>query len=650
MKKRLGKSLLSFLVSVLLLVASAPITATPVSLATDNIPPSKNTDVFGSDYIPGEVLALADSLGEAEKIAEAYNLELKSFAYGIAVFAAQSPELSVRQSQNMQTSELPGLSINRLYDAYEVNSEPYSTFIQYHHAEMDNELAWGISTGVGVVVAVIDTGIDIYHPEFAGRILATSYNSHTDQVGLDYVKDNHGHGTCVSGILAASSANNSGVYGVAPDVELLVIKADRPSDNKFEMASLLRAVNYAVENGADIINMSLGSPYSAGAVDLEQKVIANAVNKGVTVVCAAGNDRTNHAGYPAAYPEAIAVSALKQGCKFDDTYSNYGSEIDISAPGTGIYSTANGGAYTSMNGTSMACPNVAGVGALIKALHPEYTPQKIRAIICETAREAGKLGWDEYYGYGVVNAYAALLEIDALYSVTYDFRDGKREPIIARAAPGSRLLEPEQPERGDYSFQGWHISTDEEGLFDFTGAIGESITLYAHWDKPAVSEFAVFGVVKSYNPQNPTYISLIQNGVTKYTTTIASTPGFGLKEQSFGFSNIMPGVYSLEVSKKVHTKYTISFITVSNDDLDLTQDNRLGVQIITLLCGDINEDGEINQSDLNLLWSPANYNKSVAYGANLNCDLNGDSEVNQVDLNILWLSANYNKGAVIINK
>jgi len=511
-------------------------------------------------FVPDEVLAPADSLEQAQEIAAAYGLALKSYAYGIAVLTAPDAQEAVAQSiaaHNMtrrSAKPLPQLSLNLKYhicetnnnyagfrDTYKSTAAYYDSYTyvadkrpvyrrtafvaenqddaepprqrqrieaapleqkyranaispgqlhnadaasmeQWHRDEMDMERAWPISTGEGVVVAVIDTGIDIDHPAFTGRISVKSYNTYTDMVGLEHVRDDYGHGTHVSGIIAASMDEAAGVCGVAPDAELLMIKANIPDVGWFYSADLYRAINYAAQNGADIINMSLGRGYADGwgADELEQAVIANAVASGVTVICAAGNSSDSHAGYPAAYPECIAVSATKQGYSFERAYSNHGPEIAIAAPGSDIYSTVMGGGYDLMSGTSMASPNTAGVAALIVSLHPEYNPQQVREALCKTARDAGEVGWDEYFGYGIANAYAAVLGPDALYNVTYDFRDSLRAPVSIKVIPGNTLLEPGIPLRAGYAFEGWFVSgTDEE--YDFTNAVTGNLTLEAGW-------------------------------------------------------------------------------------------------------------------------------------------------------------------------
>ena len=496
---------------------------------------------YDGGIVPDEVLAPADSLEHAQAIADAYGLELKSYAYGIAVLAATDPVLTVAGSGN--TRGIPKLSLNRLHHLFdtadirdfekdthesmpttsdlrvedaETRAEQVKTrvgkmesraehekiraeqmesnifeqespvdlyeLIQWHRTEMDADRAWSVSTGQNVIIAIIDTGIDTYSPAFTGKISDKSYNSHTNEIGLQYVYDDHprSHGTHVSGIAAAAFGIIPDVSGIAPAATILTVKANVTGEpDELETASWLRGLNYAVANGAQVVNMSFGDSYYEGESDIEHIVIANAVAEGVTLVCASGNSRESHAAYPAAYPECIAVSATKQGYAFAE-FSNYGPEIAISAPGESIYSTIASGWPAYRTGTSMAAPNVVGVAALVISLHPEYTPQQVREVLCGTARDVGVPGRDDYFGHGIVNAYAAVLGIDSLYSVTYDLNDGISELITTRVIPDSILAAPSNPIRDGYTFDGWYISgTNEE--FEFGSPVQGNIKLYATW-------------------------------------------------------------------------------------------------------------------------------------------------------------------------
>ncbi|MCL2071613.1 MAG: S8 family serine peptidase [Oscillospiraceae bacterium] len=481
MGKKMKNKILALLITVAVLLTAA---LSPI--------PSTANEKTEADCISGEVIAPARSLTEAIEISKAYGLELKSYAYEIAVFIADNPEQSIKQSKTITTAaatarvvqsngKLPTLHRNFTYETSEYKSVPVywqASNSQWHHSEMDNARAWERSTGAGVTVAVIDTGIDVEHPMLKEQILLNSYNSQTDEIGIQYVNDDHGHGTHVGGIIAASNKTGTSFSGVAPDSKLLVIKANEPGTGAFELVSLLRGINYAVENGADIINLSLGRSFDGGEDELEHATIQNAVNKGVTVICSAGNDKNDNASYPAAYPESIAVSATMQGRKFDNSYSNKGSQIDIAAPGTNILSAEPGGNSGKRSGTSMAAPNVAGKAALIKSINPDYNAGQLREALLLTAADAGDAGRDDYYGYGIANSYAGVLGTDALCKVTYNFNYGGRTPVSVYVIPQNTLFEPYEPLRTEYVTTGWY---NNGSLFGFNTKITDDITLYAEW-------------------------------------------------------------------------------------------------------------------------------------------------------------------------
>ena len=487
------------------------------------------------EHVPHEVLAPADSMTHAQEIAKAYGLTLKSYAYGIAVLIAPNAQEAVEKSKEMQEDGIPELSLNLLY-TYNIDNPEYSnkrpsdpreydrengylndedsgvqvalaTGEQWHHEEMDTERAWGEdATGEGVLVAVLDSGIDIDHIAFEDRLSELAYNAETNEIGLEHVRDGFGHGTHVSGIIAASfDDGETSVYGVAPDANILMIKV---GDYLIDGSAVLRGINYAIEKGAKIINMSFGRSYDNGNSydQLEHDHIVKAVKNGITVVVAAGNDSDGHANYPAAYEEAIAVAATRQGYQFDNMYSgsNYGPEIDIAAPGGEIYSTNAPGSeiagiindnsdFVLLSGTSMASPNVAGVAALILSKNPGASPADVRAALCSTARDLGELGRDDVFGAGIVNAYAAVLDPDNLLKVTFDFNDGGlREPITLNVVPGNTLFEPIAPEWAGYAFISWLVEETGEA-FDFAEAIEDNMKISAQWveAKPGmyISEF-----------------------------------------------------------------------------------------------------------------------------------------------------------------
>ena len=482
-------------------------------------------DITADGFVHGEVLVKADSQEQASLLAVTYNAQLKSYAYGVAVLSVPDSESAVRQS-SMSRTLMPKLSLNRIYKTaiikredvpegyvmspdgkqwrspdggsviYRSEHEPKQPvpiaiqgqpndddfYLQYFHEDVDSVRAWDITKGsASVVVAVIDTGIDTDHPEFAGRISAKSYNAHTDQVGLQYVRDDDGHGTQVSGILAASQNNLNGGSGVAPGVTIMSIKANIPETDTFDTASMVRGINYAVDNGASVINMSLGRSYSSGMNDLENDAIHYATESGVVVVCAAGNESENHASYPAAYTDAVAVSALIQNGLFEFGYSNRGPEIDVAAPGTAIYTTFPGG-YTTSNGTSLASPIVAGIAALIKSVNPGYTAEQVKEAIYSGAREGGLIGKDDFYGYGAVSAYSSLVASNTLRTVTYHINDDQADDVHIKSADDAKLIKPTPTGRDGYTFTGWYKDRGFTQIFDYSSeTVASDLSLFARW-------------------------------------------------------------------------------------------------------------------------------------------------------------------------
>lgn len=274
---------------------------------------------------------------------------------------------------------------------------------QYHTALMQVPEAWDITTGsAAVTVAVIDTGIMLAHPDLAANIwtnpgevadgLDNDSNGLIDDLhGYDWVNhdstpaDDQGHGTLVSGIIAAVGNNGIGVVGINHTARIQVLKAFSNAGTGFG-SDILLAIDYAVNHGASVINMSFaGFPYS----EVFKAAIENAGNHGVLVVCGAGNDSRDNDTmkmYPASFdtPNNIAVAASDSADRLTD-FSNFGAtEVDLAAPGIGIWTTGITGGYGTALGTSMAAPQVAGAAALVKAANSALGPTDIKAVLLET--------------------------------------------------------------------------------------------------------------------------------------------------------------------------------------------------------------------------------------------------------------------------
>ncbi|NLJ26648.1 MAG: S8 family serine peptidase, partial [Deltaproteobacteria bacterium] len=304
--------------------------------------------------------------------------------------------------------------------AFGVPNDTYYKY-QWHMKRIGMEDAWDLSTGEGAIVAVVDTGV---------RQNLTDLDQTKFTAGYDFVNndtdptDDNGHGSHVTGTIAQSTNNTKGVCGIAYNATIMPVKVLNAYGSG-TYTQIVDGINWAVEHGANIINLSLGG--SSPSTLLEQ-AINNAWQKGVLVVCAAGNSSTSAPSYPAAYENAVSVVATA-GNDTLASYSNYGSTVDIAAPG-GDYGDYNGDGYSDRilqntfsgtstgyyfySGTSMASPHVAGVAALIKAKKPSLTNAEIRDILYNTADDLGSSGKDTTFGYGMVNALAALRYVETL--------------------------------------------------------------------------------------------------------------------------------------------------------------------------------------------------------------------------------------------
>ncbi|MGY2128370.1 S8 family serine peptidase [Blastococcus sp. SYSU DS0617] len=252
-----------------------------------------------------------------------------------------------------------------------------------------------------VVVAVLDTGV-APHAELTSALVAG--RNFTDSPGgpLD-ATDRHGHGTHVAGTIGADAGSN--VEGVATGVRIMPVKVLGDTGGGWTNWAA-DGIVWAADNGADVINMSLGG---ASPSTVQAQAVAYARSKGVTVIAAAGNDDTSAPFYPAADPGVIAVAAVDEQ-RARAWFSNYGSYVDVAAPGVDILSTyvALEGEYVYLSGTSMASPHVAGVAALMEAAAPALTPDQVERALTGSATDLGTTGRDDLFGHGLVDAVRAV--------------------------------------------------------------------------------------------------------------------------------------------------------------------------------------------------------------------------------------------------
>ena len=321
------------------------------------------------------------------------------------------------------------------------NDSHYS--YQWGLPQVNAPAAWGQSTGAGVTIAVVDTGVDLNHPDLAGKIVS----------GWDFVngnstpQDDHGHGTHVAGIAAATTNNSLGVAGLGWDAKVMPVKVLDSEGSGYD-SDVAEGITWAVNHGARVINLSLSGE---GWSQTLQDATDYAFSHGALVVAAAGNcgDPTNYPCvnynpviYPAANPNVLAVGATTSS-DIRASFSEYGYFVDVTAPGYSIYSTVWNDTYTSMSGTSMASPLVAGLASLVWARKPTLSNAQVANVIMSTAHDLGPSGRDDQYGYGRVDAAAAVSAASSLAipaAAEKTIRPVMRAPADAPVRPGVVLV------------------------------------------------------------------------------------------------------------------------------------------------------------------------------------------------------------------
>ena len=306
--------------------------------------------------------------------------------------------------------------------------------LQWALSKINAPAAWNVTTGtVTITIAIVDTGIDLGHPDLAAKLWANpgeipanglddDGNGKIDDVhGWHFfhdgnfapaenavVQDDYGHGTHVAGIAAAATNNGIGVAGVAWGAQVMPVKVLDEYGYGW-VSDIAAGIVYAADQGANIINLSLG--VSAPSQTLCDAVSYASQRAGALVVAAAGNTGSA-VSYPAACDHVLAVTATDRTDQRAD-FSSFGPQVDLAAPGVSIYSTwyqtgIQASGYFTKTGTSMATPQVAGVAALVRSRWPAWTPDQVAQRLLDTAVDLGEPGWDAYTGWGRLDAAAAV--------------------------------------------------------------------------------------------------------------------------------------------------------------------------------------------------------------------------------------------------
>ncbi|WP_223879762.1 S8 family peptidase [Paenibacillus spiritus] len=272
---------------------------------------------------------------------------------------------------------------------------------QWNLPAIETGKGWALTRGSGdCIVAVVDTGVQKDHPDLQGQLL-NGYNAVTG--GGSVPDDDVGHGTHVSGIIGALVNNGEGVAGISWYNKILPVKA-LDASGAGTTYSVAEGIIWAADHGARVINLSLGNYADSQFL---HDAVKYAYDRDIVLVSATGNDNTERPGYPAAYPEVLAVGATNAGAE-RASFSNYGDYVDVCAPGESIASTYIGSQYAALSGTSMASPHVAALAGLVRSLNPDLTNKEVVELMKKNATDLGSPGHDKYFGWGQVDIYRTL--------------------------------------------------------------------------------------------------------------------------------------------------------------------------------------------------------------------------------------------------
>ncbi|KQV84864.1 peptidase S8 [Massilia sp. Root351] len=379
------------------------------------------------DYARGRILVeprAGLTAGEFDKLLKAHGGKARKIGQGsthiVELPANASEKAVVAQLKNRPEFKFVELD-RRVKSSYVVN-DPYAGG-EWHLNNIGAAAAWDSAKGAGVTIAILDSGVDGAHPDLQANLVAgyNVYGNNTD------TSDVCGHGTAVAGSAAARSDNGVGVAGVAGQARIMPVRIaylDPTYGCYAYYSTVASGLTYAADHGARIANVSYGGVAGSAAVQSAAQYMRS---KGGLVFVSAGNNGKDEGLAPTS--TMIVVSAT-DGSDTKASWSSYGNFVSLAAPGSGIWTTSKGGLYQTWNGTSFAAPVAAAAAALLMSARPDLSPAQVETILFNTAKDLGAAGRDNLYGYGRVNAAAAMTA--ALAAPT---APDTQAPSVAIAAP-----------------------------------------------------------------------------------------------------------------------------------------------------------------------------------------------------------------------
>ena len=358
---------------------------------------------FAKEFAVGQILLKTKANVPPAKLAALLhnnNASIISTINGIEVHIVKVPA-HTEETLVQALSHNPDIEFAELDTLQQLQSTiPNDTYYssEWHLTKINAPGAWDMSKGSNVTVAVLDTGVDNTHPDLSANVLpginiVDNTTNTTDTVG---------HGTEVAGVIGAIGNNGFGVAGTAWNVKILPVRVSNLSDGSAYTSDLANAIVWAADHGANIANASYALAGSS-TIDSSASYLKS---KGGLMTVSAGNDG-NYYSIPNS-KNIIAVTATDSS-DTKTSWSTYGDFVDVAAPGLYIWTTASGGGYASVSGTSFSAPLTAGVLALMKSANPNLTPDQLENILEANAVDLGTTGWDTQYGYGRIDAYKAVL-------------------------------------------------------------------------------------------------------------------------------------------------------------------------------------------------------------------------------------------------